>query len=412
MTDQLPPRFILFLPPCPSPPTLASLKAAFGSTLVEVLKEVAKQSEDTPKAAILEIALAVPILVGSQHTARSTLFHSVQKVVAGIYKLICVIAARDEINVEDDDGVDARVLLVAWSPDGSAERQQRLEPYGPIIDLEGLAHSGRQWQYAFGVESEAGEAMVRAFVAAKGSGGNVGWVEGGPIMKSATDTSTQSDGTAPSQQLGKRKHYHIATGGTFDHIHIGHKLLLTMFVFAFDDPFPDSIPERTATVGITGDPLLTKKQHAEVLESWSRRAEATKDFIDSIINFTTTPPALSHRNAPGPNGKALDVTYPTHPSLHSTWTIKLTELQDPSGPPITEEKISAIVLSAETRAGGQAINEKRAERGWEGLEMFEVVVLDAEEDEEVKEGFEGKVSSTAIRERLVRKMGRGGTSSL
>ncbi|KAI7395656.1 hypothetical protein KC336_g15851, partial [Hortaea werneckii] len=78
---------------------------------------------------------------------------------------------------------------------------------------------------------------------------------------------------------------------------------------------------------------------------------------------------------------------------------------DPFGPTITEEQISALIISAETRSGGKAVNDKRKEKGWKDLEVFEVDVLDAEvEGQGVKEGFEGKLSSTAIREKIARKV--------
>ncbi|KAI7536330.1 hypothetical protein KC331_g11545, partial [Hortaea werneckii] len=85
--------------------------------------------------------------------------------------------------------------------------------------------------------------------------------------------------------------------------------------------------------------------------------------------------------------------------------VKCTEIQDPFGPTITEEQISALIISAETRSGGKAVNDKRKEKGWKDLEVFEVEVLDAEaEGQGVKEGFEGKLSSTAIREKIARKV--------
>ena len=76
------------------------------------------------------------------------------------------------------------------------------------------------------------------------------------------------------------------------------------------------------------------------------------------------------------------------------------------GPTVTDEDISALVISKETRAGGKAVNDKRGEKGWKALEVFEVDVLDArpegsEEGGVEKEGFEEKISSTEIRRRLV-----------
>ena len=51
MGSQDPPQFLLLLPPGPAPPTAANLKAAFGDTLSQVLKEVASHSSSSKKAA-------------------------------------------------------------------------------------------------------------------------------------------------------------------------------------------------------------------------------------------------------------------------------------------------------------------------------------------------------------------------
>ena len=55
------------------------------------------------------------------------------------------------------------------------------------------------------------------------------------------------------------------------------------------------------------------------------------------------------------------------------------------------------------------MNDKRKEKGWKELEVFEVDVLDAApedvegggEGQKVKEGFADKISSTEIRRRMV-----------
>jgi len=402
-----PPRYLLFLPPPPSPPTLPSLKAAFGDTLSQVLKEVASHSSHSSKAAVLEIASACPFLVGEQQTARSRHFAAVQDVVAGIYKLISVIAAQENLDIEDADGVDVRLLLVAWSTDTNHARPWT-GSYGPVVDVRTLALCGRQWQYAFGVESEAGEAMVKAFVAAKGSGEDISRVQGGPLMNKAAPgsfTEGQDPGGlgAQSGHVSKKRHNHVAVGGTFDHLHIGHKLLLTMTIFLADEAEEGGgldrsrQTERGVTVGITGDALLAKKKYAEVLESWSDRQIAVQTFVDSIVNFSSHPPVIRRRDVAGPNGVSVDLHY------ENGLVVKCTEIQDPFGPTITEERISALVISAETRAGGKAVNEKREEKGWAALDVFEVHVLDSEEEGATKEGFQSKLSSTAIREKLSKK---------
>jgi len=83
---------------------------------------------------------------------------------------------------------------------------------------------------------------------------------------------------------------------------------------------------------------------------------------------------------------------------------------DPFGPTITDETITALVISAETRSGGKAVNAKRAEKEWAPLDIFEVDVLGAEEEDgtvtqgKVDETFQGKLSSTEIRRMQVRDL--------
>ena len=52
-------------------------------------------------------------------------------------------------------------------------------------------------------------------------------------------------------------------------------------------------------------------------------------------------------------------------------------ISDPFGPTITDESLQCIVLSEETRKGGDAINIKRKEKvsGWCGIQEFIFVCL-------------------------------------
>ncbi|KAK4995775.1 hypothetical protein LTR66_004485 [Elasticomyces elasticus] len=390
------PNFLLLLPPAPSPPSQSALRAAYRETLVQVLKEVAAASSESSNGAILEIALACPHLVDQEDRPNSEIYAETQTVIAGLYKLICVVAAQEKINVEGADGVDVRILIVSWSPDQSDT--VRL-PIGPIVDLQTLANSQRPWQYAFGVESAEGEAFVKAFVLAKQSRTEVYHPQGGIAMSAQTQADLQS------QSMGTvKRHNHVAVGGTFDHLHIGHKLLLTMTALCVDSTtFENQDQARSLTIGITGDELLKNKKYAECLESWHDRQKAVWSFLKAIIDFA--PPTnlqninIEEVNGQGPNGHAVNIF------IAPDFVVKCVEIWDPFGPTITNEEISALVISAETRSGGKAVNDKRKEKGWAELEVFEVDVLDAgaNDDGKVDETFQSKISSTEIRRALAQK---------
>ena len=108
-------------------------------------------------------------------------------------------------------------------------------------------------------------------------------------------------------------------------------------------------------------------------------------------------PQIERAFAPGPNGKTVLVRI--QPNL----AFEFVEISDPFGPTITEENLGAIVVSKETHSGGAAVNEERVKKGWKGLAVFEVDVLQSGEAATATdlEGFESKISSTDIRRRRV-----------
>ncbi|KAF4553098.1 Phosphopantetheine adenylyltransferase-like protein [Elsinoe fawcettii] len=386
-TGDTAPRFLLLLPAAPSGSDAELISGVYGDSIRQVLKEVALASPSHQNAAVLEIALACPHLTEA-HADDFGRYHATQEVVARIYRLVCIIAAKDRTNVEDNDGVDVRVILVSW--DGHSSSQAY--PIQFIPSLKDLATSSRGWQYAFGVENEAGEAMVRAFVQAKGASSP----SNGPV-ESETQARTQRRGVTTPVPC-------VAVGGTFDHLHIGHKLLLTMTVFAALDTKPQLDTDRTVIIGITGDELLKNKKYAEHLESWHDRQRIVLDFVAAICDFSSASPSSlesNEVNKPGPNGHSVDTSFP------NGLLLRCVEIGDPFGPTITEEDIDALIISAETRAGGKAVNDKRTEQGWSPLVVLEVDVLDADEPTALKtsgatstEAFAGKISSTEIRRKL------------
>ncbi|KAK8196029.1 hypothetical protein M8818_007181 [Zalaria obscura] len=402
------PLFLLLLPPAPSPPDFTALNVAYGDTLLQVLKEASSASQETVGPSVLEIALAIPHLSLQRHAPRTETYAATQKIVAAVYKLICVVAAKEHIDLESSNGVDTRILLVAWSPETTDTTEAATSASGPVIDLQTMAASQRPWQYAFGVESEEGEAFVRAFVAAKQDAAHVHSdtcvhnVSSGPVMS----VKPTEESHARPTEASTRKYHHVAVGGTFDHLHIGHKLLLTMTAFAVDDLDQSSQGERSLTVGITGDELLKNKKFSDQLESWHHRTQSVYQFLAALINFE--PPGgaderIEQIDEPGPNGHAINITFP------SGLVLKCVEIMDPFGPTITDEAISALIISGETRSGGKAVNDKRTEKGWAVLDVMEVDVLDSEEKEvgqkaaESQTDFSGKISSTEIRRALSAK---------
>ena len=66
---------------------------------------------------------------------------------------------------------------------------------------------------------------------------------------------------------------HICLGGTFDHLHSGHKLLLTEAAH---------LASEKITIGIAHDDLLKNKSLKQFIQSYSIREQSVKDYLQSV----------------------------------------------------------------------------------------------------------------------------------
>nr|AGU68185.1 pantetheine-phosphate adenylyltransferase [Herpetomonas muscarum] len=114
---------------------------------------------------------------------------------------------------------------------------------------------------------------------------------------------------------------YVAVGGTFDHLHAGHKLLLTTAALHATEKL---------RCGITGDELLVKKKFAEKLQPIEERTKAAESFLRRI-----------------------------RPDL----TLELAAISDVSGGTDTIPDVEALTVSPETERSLSIINDLRAKNG-------------------------------------------------
>ncbi|KIW71872.1 hypothetical protein PV04_00101 [Phialophora macrospora] len=411
---------LLLLPALDVSSTPSSFKSSYKSTFESLLPKLLPQD----KAAVTRLDIGLVLSASyplSTNTCRSAIFAPIQNLLRQAYSLITSVASQQNVDLDFPSGIDIRIFILEARVDEIPQKligKQTLS--GPIVDIDTLVLSDRSYTTIYSVEGEAGEAHLKQFLSTWGSKLKdepppAVRLPSGPAIvhpsANARNPSSTSEGDAPVTS-----HASVAVGGTFDHLHIGHKLLLTGTILTADL----NKGSRLITVGITGDELLVNKKYGSHVESWSTRQERTAEFVDSILAFypRKTSPNLGasglrtteYIDRPGPNGRVVRVTYKSlQPisGIEESIAVNYTQISDPFGPTITDPDISALVVSAETRAGGKAVNDKRKEKGWKELEVFEVGILDAsvgleDEGEAVwpKDTFDSKISSTEIRRRL------------
>lgn len=143
----------------------------------------------------------------------------------------------------------------------------------------------------------------------------------------------------------------VALGGTFDPVHDGHRQL-------FDRAFRIG----DVTVGLTSNALAPKTRH---VERYVRPFDERKRDLEAELS--TFADEYDRR-------------------------FEIRELTEPTGI-ATEPEFDALVVSPETRNGGDEINRIREERGHDPLEIFVVDHVPAEDGDRISSTriVEGKI---------------------
>jgi len=142
---------------------------------------------------------------------------------------------------------------------------------------------------------------------------------------------------------------HVAAGGTFDLLHLGHKALLRKAVEAGG----------FLTIGVTSDEFAV-----EAAETFEARRRAVERFL----------------------------------AEEGCRSYRIVELNDPYGPAVSDSSMDALVVSEETYHRGLEINRLRLERGLGELALIKIDMVPAEDG--------GELSSTRIRRGEIDREGR------
>lgn len=169
-----------------------------------------------------------------------------------------------------------------------------------------------------------------------------------------TEKHSVSENNDEYSSVFKQEYGTVAVGGTFDHLHDGHKILLSASSFIARD---------ILIVGVTGEKLLVHKKYAEFLQSYNYRVEQVRKFL-KLINYEQR--------------------------------VDIYEINDVCGPTASEPDIDALVVSQETISGGKYVNNVRKQKGFKELEIVEVQVIGGGT---AQNNFKQKLSSTELRRR-------------
>ena len=401
---------LVFLPQAQVELTTAGLRAAYGPTLTGLLVTL----ENEKKAGLyshwnLDIVFEVDASgVASDDFVSTRLLHLFGK----IYDLIGRLCAERAVDLHSSSSIDLQVLAT-YADDGEAQTEapkasmlaeHQTSPCGPIIPMSHLATRSRLWDVVFIPDSDSGQGLLDYFTRKRGSSVHQEW--GINRLPAGNDVNAEIGERSQSQEICvSKQHLVIAMGGTFDHLHLGHRSLLTAMALLGASRKEQPDEPRRLIVGITGDEMLKKKKFHELLEPWDERQDAVARFLNAILNFNQPFQDVQprHISEPGSNGHAV------HYQLQeANVIIECVEISDAFGPTITDESVSALVISGETRSGGKAVNDKREGMGWAPLEIIEVDVLDARSGEksDADTDYQNKISSTAIRQQLAEQAQR------
>jgi len=149
---------------------------------------------------------------------------------------------------------------------------------------------------------------------------------------------------------------HVSVGGTFDRLHGGHRLLLTVAAL---------VASSVLFVGVSGDALLQGKRHAALVQPFAAREAAARAFLTAV-----------------------------RPGLR----IESSELSEAAPKAATMAAMQCCVVSRETAQGGAALQQARATRGLPPLTLLVVDLVGAAGGGQEAVPLGRKLSSSALRE--------------
>uniref|UniRef100_A0A668ASH8 Bifunctional coenzyme A synthase n=1 Tax=Myripristis murdjan TaxID=586833 RepID=A0A668ASH8_9TELE len=148
----------------------------------------------------------------------------------------------------------------------------------------------------------------------------------------------------------------VVVGGTFDRLHGAHKTLLNISCL---------LANRRFLIGVCDEEMLKKKVLKELIEPYSLRVQRLQEFLQDV-----------------------------KPSLQ----VEIVPLDDPFGSSVVDAQLQCIVVSEETKRGGEAVNKRRIENGLPVLVLHEIQLL---KDVHHTDAEEEKISSSSLRSRLL-----------
>ncbi|XP_065206569.1 bifunctional coenzyme A synthase [Planococcus citri] len=162
--------------------------------------------------------------------------------------------------------------------------------------------------------------------------------------------------TSTEENSNFKEYDYVAMGGTFDRLHIGHKLLLSEAVLRCN---------KKLTIGVCSDSILNSKTLPEFIDDCDTRIAGVKDFLSDVQ------PHLDYNIVP---------------------------IYDIYGPTKEDALLEMIVVSEETVRGAEKINEYRIANGLTKLEVIRINLIEALKKSEYEES---KISSSTRRMRLL-----------
>uniref|UniRef100_A0A6M2DYT0 Bifunctional coenzyme A synthase n=1 Tax=Xenopsylla cheopis TaxID=163159 RepID=A0A6M2DYT0_XENCH len=151
-------------------------------------------------------------------------------------------------------------------------------------------------------------------------------------------------------------HNNVVLGGTFDRLHVGHKILLSEAMLRAN---------KRVVVGVTENSMLKSKTLFELIQPISKRMTDVEEFMQDVDN---------------------------------TLNYQIVSINDPFGPTKTDPDLQLIVVSTETMKGGHAVNNVRGENGLEPLKIHCIELIEGADN---GEGKEHKLSSSNQRMNLL-----------